>query len=59
MKAKYLLLLASTVFAAGTLAQSQKPEMTARDYFNEIYAAGGLDGFADGHVCFVRSRELF
>jgi hypothetical protein len=25
---------------------------TAREYYDEIYKAGGLDRFADGHVCF-------
>ena len=25
---------------------------TARDYYNEIYAAGGLDRMADRYVCF-------
>jgi hypothetical protein len=25
---------------------------SAREYYNEIYAAGGLDRFADGEVCF-------
>ncbi len=31
--------------------QVTKP-LTARDYYNEIYAARGLDRMADGHVCF-------
>ena len=26
--------------------------LTARDYYNEVYAAGGLDDVANGHACF-------
>ena len=26
--------------------------LTARDYYKELYAAGGLDHMADGHACF-------
>lgn len=31
---------------------------TARDYFNELYKAGGLDRMADEYVCFDDSKEL-
>jgi len=30
----------------------QMQPQTARDYYNEIYKAGGLDRMADGEVCF-------
>jgi len=31
---------------------------SARDYFNELYNAAGLDRMADGHVCFDDDPEL-
>lgn len=31
---------------------------SARDYYNEIYKAGGLDRMADGYVCFDDDPEL-
>jgi hypothetical protein len=31
---------------------------SARDYFNELYNAGGLDHMADQYVCFDSSPEL-
>ncbi len=31
---------------------SQAAPRTAREYFDELYKAGGLDRFADGNVCF-------
>lgn len=31
--------------------------MTARDYYNELYKAGGLDNFADQYVCFRNDQE--
>lgn len=31
---------------------------SARDYFNELYSAAGLDRMADGHVCFDDDPEL-
>jgi hypothetical protein len=30
----------------------QTQPQSARDYYNEIYKAGGLDRVADGEVCF-------
>jgi hypothetical protein len=38
--------------SASTFAQS------ARDYYNEIYKAGGLDRMADGYVCFDDDPKL-
>ena len=37
---------------------TQVAPKTARDYYNEIYAAGGLDRMADGHVCFDEDPKL-
>jgi hypothetical protein len=31
---------------------------SSRDYFNEIYKAGGLDRMADGYVCFADDPKL-
>jgi len=31
---------------------------SARQYYNELYKAGGLDRFADGHVCFDDDDKL-
>jgi 16S rRNA U516 pseudouridylate synthase RsuA-like enzyme len=31
---------------------------TARDYYNELYKAGGLDRMSDGYVCFDDSPDL-
>lgn len=36
----------------------QTQPQTARDYYNEIYKAGGLDNFADGEVCFDKDPAL-
>ena len=36
----------------------QATPQTARDYYNEIYKAGGLDRFADGEVCFDDDPKL-
>jgi hypothetical protein len=38
--------------SASTFAQS------ARDYYNEIYKAGGLDRMADGYACFDDDPKL-
>jgi hypothetical protein len=38
-------------FALLMLAAQSAPR-TARDYYNELYAAGGLDRMADEYVCF-------
>jgi hypothetical protein len=38
--------------SSSTFAQS------SRDYFNEIYKAGGLDRMADGYVCFDDDPKL-
>lgn len=40
------------------LASTSVPAQTARDYYNELYKAGGLDRMADGYVCFDDSKEL-
>ncbi len=44
---KLWLSIALVLFLTGT-AFSQ----TARNYYDELYQAGGLDRMADGHVCF-------
>jgi hypothetical protein len=31
---------------------AQGQTLTARDYYNELHDAKGLDGFADQYVCF-------
>ncbi len=36
---------------------AQSTELTARQYYNELYRAGGLDQFADEYICF-RDEEL-
>jgi hypothetical protein len=41
-----LLIIVLALFAV------QTAPLTARDYYNELYKAGGLDRFADGEVCF-------
>lgn len=40
------LILFTLVIASACVGQN------ARDYYEELYTAGGLDRFADGHVCF-------
>jgi len=35
------------------LFSSQSFSQTARDYYNELYKAGGLDRMADRYVCFT------
>ena len=42
----------------GLLAARAGEAQTARDYFNELYNAGGLDRMADEYVCFDDSPEL-
>ena len=39
---------------ASVAAQAQ----SARDYYNELYKAGGLDRMADEYVCFDDSKDL-
>lgn len=39
-----LLLITSTMY--------QSKQLTARDYYDELYKAGGLDNFVDQYVCF-------
>jgi hypothetical protein len=39
------------IFVLALFALQTAP-LTARDYYNELYKAGGLDRFADGEVCF-------
>lgn len=41
------------VHSAATCGQTR-----ARDYFNELYKAGGLDRMADAYVCFDDSSKL-
>jgi hypothetical protein len=38
---------------AVVLFASQSFSQTARDYYNELYKAGGLDRMADRYVCFT------
>lgn len=45
-------LLATLLVASSCFAQS------ARDYYNELYAAGGLDRLADRYVCFFEDPQL-
>jgi hypothetical protein len=40
------------------LAYPQATEPTARDYYNELYKAGGLDHMADEYVCFQDTPEV-
>ena len=44
--------LAMILFASSCFGQ------TARDYYNEIYAAGGLDRIVDRYVCFNDSPDV-
>jgi hypothetical protein len=46
-----------SIFLAGILAAQATPR-TAREYYNEIYAAGGLDRMADEYVCFDEDTTL-
>lgn len=57
-KLKIALALITTILGSSVFGQSRPPKPTARDYFNEIYTAGGLDNFADGYVCFDDDPEL-
>lgn len=49
---KYALVLAFL------LAYPQTTEPTAREYYNELYKAGGLDQLADEYVCFQDTPEV-
>lgn len=44
--------------ALGFLLARAGDAQSARDYFNELYKAGGLDRMADEYVCFDESPEL-
>jgi hypothetical protein len=44
--------------ALGLLLARAGDAQSARDYFNELYKAGGLDRMADEYVCFDESPEL-
>jgi hypothetical protein len=35
-----------------SISEQPHSPMTARDYYNELFKAGGLDNFADQYVCF-------
>jgi len=48
-----------TLFVFGMLfLLPQTQPQTVRDYYNEIYKAGGLDRMADGEVCFDDDPKL-
>lgn len=47
------MLLASLLWALPSFGQT-----TARDYYTELYKAGGLDRMADEYVCFDDSKDL-
>jgi hypothetical protein len=49
---KIALIIVLLFGSASTFAQS------ARDYYNEIYKAGGLDRMADGYACFDDDPKL-
>jgi hypothetical protein len=51
-KSGLVLVVALLFGSAPTFAQS------ARDYYNELYKAGGLDRMADGYVCFDDDPNL-
>jgi hypothetical protein len=46
------------IVASGLLLARAVGAQTAREYFNELYKAGGLDRMADEYVCFDESAEL-
>lgn len=52
---KKLLMLALLLCAP--LALCQTTTMSARDYYDELYKAGGLDRMADEYVCFREDQE--
>jgi len=47
------MLLASLLWSLPSFGQT-----TARDYYTELYKAGGLDRMADEYVCFDDSKDL-
>lgn len=49
--------IVATAALALPLVRTGKAQ-SARDYFNELYKAGGLDRMADEYVCFDNSPEL-
>jgi hypothetical protein len=51
--AKYPIVRSSLGMIAVILFASQSFSQTARDYYNELYKAGGLDRMADRYVCFT------
>jgi hypothetical protein len=48
---KPLILVLLTVCLISS-AMAQVKQLTAREYYDELYKAGGLDNFADEYVCF-------
>ena len=48
----------ATTAALALLLVPTGTAQSARDYFNELYKAGGLDRMADAYVCFDDSPEL-
>jgi hypothetical protein len=40
------------------LRAQNRTTLTARDYYQELYAAGGLDHMAGGHACFQDDPEV-
>ncbi|HYK36887.1 hypothetical protein [Alloacidobacterium sp.] len=52
VKFSFVLVVALLFGSTLTFAQS------ARDYYNELYKAGGLDRMADGYVCFDDDPKL-
>jgi len=60
LKRAVLLMAASSILFAPAITHGQT--MTARDYYNELHDATGLDNFADQYVCFdndPRSESFF
>lgn len=45
-------LSALLLWALLPLQANTRSSLTARDYYNELFAAGGIDGMAGTHVCF-------
>jgi len=46
------------VFAGLFMVASWAPAQTARQYYEELYKAGGLDRMADQYVCFDESPDF-
>ena len=45
------------VLLVAPVACPQATPVTARDYFDELYKAGGLDRMADAYVCFYEAEN--